>query len=108
MISDTFLIPDPKDPDFPLTVCSLGAHELFLLSPNTSTPQLKSEGSVYLFQMTGGSVMSGLAGLRKASRITPLKYTFQNAIRDHDEDSQELKQRSYGLSILGGFESPVG
>lgn len=40
MISDTFLIPDPKVPDSLLTVGSLGAHQLFLLTPNTSASYL--------------------------------------------------------------------
>lgn len=106
MILDTFLIPDLMIPISLLSVGSLGAHQLFLLAPNTSAPYLKSEGSVYLFQMTGA--VSGLAGLKKTSRITPLIYAFQKAVRDHDESSQALEERSYGISTLGGFESSMG
>lgn len=106
MLSDTSLIPDTKILDFLLTVGSLGAHQLFQLTPNSSTPHLKSEGSVHLYQMTVD--MSGLAALKKTSRITLLIYTFQKPVRDHNEGNQALEQRSYGLSILGGFESPMG
>jgi len=70
-----------------------------------SVPYLKSEGPMYLFQVTE------LVGLRKARTITALKYTFQKAITDDNEDSQALvqaAQRGCALSILAGFENPMG
>lgn len=71
---------------------SVSAHQIFLLTSHTSGPYLKSEGSVHLFQMISVSAVIGLAGLRRASRIITLKYAFQKAVRDPNEDSQALEQ----------------
>lgn len=99
MISDT-LIPDTKIPDSLLTVGPLGAHQLFLLTPNS----LKVWGICLPLSDDWCSVWIGWSEENKQNHTLDIHFSKDNK-RSQWGQLNIGAEKLRNLSILGGFEA---